>query len=523
MQIFVIDSDSHETDGTSSTSRQAQWLQARLAASSATWKLVLFHHPPYSSDTTHGDTTYMQWPFAQWGAAAVLSGHAHDYERILRDGIVYFVDGLGGDSIYGFGTPVPGSAFRYNGNYGAQRVIATDTTLTFQFISIDGVVRDTYQLTAGSSATSTPTASASSTPTRTPTAGPTNMPTGTPGAGQLTFAPVADAYVNSSSPTANYGTSAGLRTDESPDVRSFLRFDVEGVGGKVTAAKLRVYANSSQSLGYQVNGAVGSWTETGITYNNMPALGGSYGASGPARGGSWNEIDVTSAIAGNGTVDFALTSTSPTALSLSSREGAEPPQLVIQTGSVSPTSTPPPATATATPARTSTPPAATATATPTRTSTPPAATATATPTRTSTPPAATATATPTRTSTPPPATATATPAPTAYIHAGNLDATAQRDKGEWSASVTITAHDAAHNPVGGVLVSGNWTAGGAGSASCTTGGNGQCSVSLSGLRESDKSVDFTLGSLSKPGMVYQPSANHDPDGDSDGTSITIAR
>ena len=40
----------------------------------------------------------MQWPFAAWGADAVLSGHAHAYERIERDGIVYFVNGLGGRS-----------------------------------------------------------------------------------------------------------------------------------------------------------------------------------------------------------------------------------------------------------------------------------------------------------------------------------------------------------------------------------------------------------------------------------------
>ena len=62
----------------------------------------------------------MQWPFAQWGADAVMSGHAHDYERIVRDGIVYFVNGLGGASRYSFGTPVTGSAVRYNAEGGAQ-------------------------------------------------------------------------------------------------------------------------------------------------------------------------------------------------------------------------------------------------------------------------------------------------------------------------------------------------------------------------------------------------------------------
>ena len=114
VHFFVLNSNTAEPNGTSSSSVQAHWLQAQLAASTSAWNIVLFHHPPYSSDTTHGSTTYMQWPFAQWGADAVMSGHAHDYERIVRDGIVYFVNGLGGASRYNFGTPVTGSAFRYN-------------------------------------------------------------------------------------------------------------------------------------------------------------------------------------------------------------------------------------------------------------------------------------------------------------------------------------------------------------------------------------------------------------------------
>ena len=58
----------------------------------------------------------MQWPYASWGADAVISGHDHTYERIFADGIVYFVNGLGGHGTYGFITPVSGSQVRYNGN-----------------------------------------------------------------------------------------------------------------------------------------------------------------------------------------------------------------------------------------------------------------------------------------------------------------------------------------------------------------------------------------------------------------------
>lgn len=150
VHFFMVNADPHEPDGNDSASTQAQWLQARLAASSSVWNLVLFHHPAYSSGNVHGSTIYMQWPFAAWGADAVISGHDHTYERIGRDGIVYFVNGLGGNSPYGFGAPLAGSQARYNSNRGAQRVTASSDAITFQFLSIDngGTVQDTRTLLA---------------------------------------------------------------------------------------------------------------------------------------------------------------------------------------------------------------------------------------------------------------------------------------------------------------------------------------------------------------------------------------
>ncbi|NUQ62795.1 MAG: metallophosphoesterase, partial [Pirellulales bacterium] len=145
VEFFVIDSDSHEPDGITSTSLQAQWLQSELAGSTAAWKLVYFHHAPYSSGS-HGNTTTMQWPFAAWGATAVLAGHDHLYERLEVGGLPYFVNGSGGKSLYSFGTPVAGSKARYNADYGAMRVDATDSTLIFQFINRQGMVIDTLTL-----------------------------------------------------------------------------------------------------------------------------------------------------------------------------------------------------------------------------------------------------------------------------------------------------------------------------------------------------------------------------------------
>jgi tartrate-resistant acid phosphatase type 5 len=146
IHFFVLNSNTEEPDGTDSTSVQARWLKSQLAASTSRWNIVYDHHPPFSSDVKHGPYSYMEWPFSEWGADAVISGHAHSYERIERNGIVYFVNGLGGGDRYDFSAPVTGSAVRYRDDWGAQRVTATNTTLDFEFWSVAGSLVDSYHL-----------------------------------------------------------------------------------------------------------------------------------------------------------------------------------------------------------------------------------------------------------------------------------------------------------------------------------------------------------------------------------------
>ncbi|MBE0683455.1 MAG: metallophosphoesterase, partial [Anaerolineales bacterium] len=145
VHFFVVDSDSREPDGITSTSTQANWLQSQLATSTSAWNIVYLHHAPFSSGL-HGSNTTLQWPFADWGADAVLAGHDHSYERIFRNGIVYFVNGLGGNSKYPFLAPISGSQVRYSTDYGAMLVDASETEITFQFINLAGVVIDSYTI-----------------------------------------------------------------------------------------------------------------------------------------------------------------------------------------------------------------------------------------------------------------------------------------------------------------------------------------------------------------------------------------
>ena len=180
-----------------------------------------------------------------------------------------------------------------------------------------------------------PTATA--TPTRTGTMSQTQTPTfastSTPVQSMSTFVPVADAYVNELSPGTNYGALTSIRADASPIVRSYLRFDVQGLSGPVTHATLRIFTNSSSSTGYEVRGLTdNSWGELTINYSNSPAVGDVTATSGPFGSGVWITVDITPLITGNGTVSIALTTTNNTAFSLASREaGTNAPQLIVET------------------------------------------------------------------------------------------------------------------------------------------------------------------------------------------------
>ncbi len=145
VHFFMLDGDPVEPDGNSAASIQAQWLQNALSASTSPWNIVLVHQAPFSS-ALHGSNTDLQWPYQAWGADAVLSGHDHTYERIIQNGLPYFVNGLGGAPRYNFGIPVDGSQIRYNADYGAMLVEATDITLNFQFITRSGIVIDSFSL-----------------------------------------------------------------------------------------------------------------------------------------------------------------------------------------------------------------------------------------------------------------------------------------------------------------------------------------------------------------------------------------
>ena len=111
------------------------------------------------------------------------------------------------------------------------------------------------------------------------------------------------------------------------------------------------------------------------------------------------------------------------------------------------------------------------------------------------------------------------PAPT--MHVGDLDgSSAWVTSTRWRARARIKVDDASHATVAGATITGTWTGGK--TVSCTTGTNGRCTVA-NRYRKARAAATFTVTSIAKNGITYTPASNHDPDGDSTGTAITIAR
>lgn len=165
-------------------------------------------------------------------------------------------------------------------------------------------------------------------------------------AAQSTFTASADTYVDASTPTTNYGASAALAVDGSPVQRSFVRFTVANLTEPVTSATLRLHVGNLSGAGSSNGGTVAAvadatWSETAVTWNAQPAVGGVLGALGSVARNTWYDVPVTGAVTGNGTFAFAVTSANANNALFDAREsGASGPQLVVTTGPTTTTSVP---------------------------------------------------------------------------------------------------------------------------------------------------------------------------------------
>ena len=147
VHFFVINSDDLEPDdGEDPTGVQALWLQGRLASTIAPYKIVIMHHVGYRSGAS-GSRPEHQWPFADWGADAVFSGHAHLYERLDIESTPYFVNGIGGRSLTSQTTPpIEGSQMRFSDDFGALLVDVDAYRMHFRLVTTSQTVMDEFLL-----------------------------------------------------------------------------------------------------------------------------------------------------------------------------------------------------------------------------------------------------------------------------------------------------------------------------------------------------------------------------------------
>lgn len=111
------------------------------------------------------------------------------------------------------------------------------------------------------------------------------------------------------------------------------------------------------------------------------------------------------------------------------------------------------------------------------------------------------------------------------IHVGDMAGVGESvDRRTWRATARVSIHDHLHTALSGVTVSGLWGGGVTGNATCTTDPSGVCDVSILVSEKKIKSVTFTVLNLDPTGSEsYARDQNHDDDGNSDGTSIDIAK
>ncbi len=108
-------------------------------------------------------------------------------------------------------------------------------------------------------------------------------------------------------------------------------------------------------------------------------------------------------------------------------------------------------------------------------------------------------------------------------HCGDLDAVTISGGSTWRARVTVTVHDDTHKPVANAVVMASWYGGQTGTVTATTDGTGTCTFTSGSMHKKVATVTLSIYDIAHDTLVYNATKNHDPDGDSDGTSIVVTK
>ncbi len=161
-----------------------------------------------------------------------------------------------------------------------------------------------------------------------------------------TLTPEADSTVDAANPTENSGTSVSLATLANSKT-SYLRWNLQGVSGKITRARVRLVPSSVGATAIENYAALAGngWEENTIQYANQPVANGPM-VSWKVQIGQAVEFDVTreaqEALTADGKLSLQIGSArsigSSGTATYASREGGQP-QLILTTsaGNTAPT------------------------------------------------------------------------------------------------------------------------------------------------------------------------------------------
>lgn len=99
VDFFMLDTTDYDL-------AQAGWFDNSLRTSTARWKVVVMHHPLYSSGKKHGSSLKLRRKIepllTKYKVNVVFAGHDHIYERVKpQHGVQHFVTGAGGKLRHG--------------------------------------------------------------------------------------------------------------------------------------------------------------------------------------------------------------------------------------------------------------------------------------------------------------------------------------------------------------------------------------------------------------------------------------
>lgn len=146
----------------------------------------------------------------------------------------------------------------------------------------------------------------------------------------LSVAASEDTQVWATKPNKSFGSAGSMHVDGAPVARSYVKFTLRGLTTPIEKAELRLVSTTG-SNGVVVSTTTTTWHEATLTMNTSPRPTSVVGDAASTAKAKTATIDVTSAISGDGTYAFVLTSAESTRQAWGTKESGHAAVLVLTT------------------------------------------------------------------------------------------------------------------------------------------------------------------------------------------------